>query len=198
MSKKESIKARQNKEDKASQANSGFRQAAIAGVLNSDRFYDYILVGLVAAYFLFYFFILSSSLANTYFWADENVHAYISSVIFKTHSIPAVLPEDIYGGFKYSYPPLFHILGAVVMEIGGFPALKFTNLILLILFLIGFYFLIRKFYGNSEALLACLLISLSPTIAINSIRFMTEMLSMVLIFLSFIFLVAALKKTNRF
>ena len=198
MSKKESIKARQNKEDKASQANSGFRQAAIAGVLNSDRFYDYILVGLVAAYFLFYFFILSSSLANTYFWADENVHAYISSVIFKTHSIPAVLPDDIYGGFKYSYPPLFHILGAVVMEIGGFPALKFTNLILLILFLIGFYFLIRKFYGNSEALLACLLISLSPTIAINSIRFMTEMLSMVLIFLSFIFLVAALKKTNRF
>ena len=83
------------------------------------------------------------------------------------------------------------------MAIGGFPALKFTNLILLILFLAGFYMLIRWLYGNSEGLLASLLIILSPTIAINSVRFMTEMLSMVLVFLSFIFLAAALKKDNR-
>ena len=57
--------------------------------------------------------------------------------------------------------------------------------------------LIRWLYGNSEGLLACLLIILSPTIAINSVRFMTEMLSMVLVYLSFIFLAAALKKDNR-
>lgn len=198
MSKKKSKKARQNSQDTASQASSGYRQSSIAGVLNSDSFYDYILVGLVTAYFLFYFFKLYSSLANTHFWYDENVHAYISSIILRTHHIPAVLPEDIYGGLKYSYPPFFHIVGAIVMAIGGLPALKFTNLILLILFLIGFYLLIRKYYGHHEALLACLLISLSPTIAINSIRFMTEMLSMALIFLSFIFLVAAIKDANHY
>ena len=186
---KQKIPSRTDPEDKNN---------AFTGVFKRESVIDYTLLGLTIAFFIFYILKLYSSLENTFFWADENVHAYISSVISKNHSIPAVLPEDIYGGFKYSYPPFFHILGAIVMAIGGFPALKFTNLILLLLFLMGFYFVIRKYYGNSEALLACLLISLSPTMAINSIRFMTEMLSMVLIFLSFIFLVAALKKTNRF
>ncbi len=166
MSKKKSKKARQNSQDTASQASSGYRQSSIAGVLNSDSFYDYILISLVTMLIFFFIFLNFIHLWQTrIFGHDENVHAYISSVILKTHSIPAVLPEDIYGGLKYSYPPFFHILSAIVMAIAGFPALKFTNLILLILFLVGFYFLIRKYYGNDEALLACLLISLSPTIA---------------------------------
>ena len=194
MSKKKTKPARQKNQKKASQAGSANQQISFEKVLKSESVYDYILISLTIAYFLFYFFKLFSSLENTFFWADENVHAYISSIILKTKSLPAVLPDDIYGGFEYSYPPFFHILGAMVMAIAGFPALKFTNLILLIFFLTGFYLLIRKYYGNSEALLACLLISLSPIIAINSIRFMTEMLSMVLIFWSFFFLVMAIKK----
>jgi len=173
------------------------RKNAFTHLLKNERVIDHIIFSLALAYFLFYIFKLYSSLDNTFFWADENVHAFISSVILKTHSIPAVLPENIYGGFKFSYPPLFHILGAMVMAIGGFPALKFVNLILLILFMVGFYFLIMKYSGHHEALLACILISLSPTIAINSIRFMTEMLSMVLIFLSFIFLAAAIRNANQ-
>ena len=192
MSKKKSSKTRQSSATGSEPKNSVF-----AGVSTNENLIDYILLSLAIAYFIFYIFKLYSSLGNTLFWADENVHAYISSIILKTHSIPAVLPEDIYGGFEYSYPPFFHILGAMVMAIAGFPALKFSNLMLLILFLLMFYFLIRKYYGNNEALLACLLISLSPTLAINSIRFMTEMISMVLIFLSFIFLVAALKKASH-
>jgi len=195
MSKQKTIKAKQKK---SSQTSTESGSTALADVLKSESLYDYILISLSIAYFLFYFFKLYSSLGNTFFWADENVHAYISSIILKTKSLPAVLPEDIYGGFKYSYPPFFHILSAIVMAIAGFPALKFTNLILLGLFFIGFYLLIRKYYGNSEALLACLLISTSPTIAINTIRFMTEMLSMVLVFFSFFFLVVALKKSNHF
>jgi 4-amino-4-deoxy-L-arabinose transferase-like glycosyltransferase len=170
---------------------------AFTKFLKNESAYEYVLNGLTLAYFLFYIFKLYSSLGDTFFWADENVHAYISSIILKTRSLPAVLPDDIYGGFEYSYPPFFHILGAIVMSIAGFPALKFTNLILLIFFLTGFYFLIRNYYGNSVALLASLLISLSPTIAINTIRFMTEMLSMVLVFFSFFFLVAAIKKSNH-
>lgn len=180
------------------QPGSKFRKNAFAQVLRSERVIDHIIFSLTLAYFVFYIFKLYSSLDHTFFFADENVHAFISSVILKTHSIPAVLPETIYGGFKYSYPPLFHILGAVVMAIGGFPALKFANLLLLILFLVGFYLLIWKYYGQHEALLACILISLSPTVAINSIRFMTEMLSMVLIFLSFIFLAEAIRNANHY
>ncbi len=197
MSKQKTINPGQKKQNKIQQTVPETKNFATAAVFKRDKKFDYILIGLILAYFLFYFFKLYSSLGNTFFWADENVHAYISSIILKTRSLPAVLPEDIYGGFEYSYPPLFHIFGAIVMSIAGFSALKFTNLILLIFFLAGFYFLIRAYCGNSAALLASLLISLSPTIAMNAIRFMTEMLSMALVFFSFIFLATAIKKSNH-
>jgi 4-amino-4-deoxy-L-arabinose transferase-like glycosyltransferase len=190
MSKQKTIKAKQKQ---SSQTGTESGSTALAGVLKNETVIDYILLSLTIAYFIFYIFKLYSLLGITFFWADENVHAFISSIILKTKSLPAVLPDDIYGGFEYSYPPFFHILSAFVIATGGFAALKFTNLILLILFLIGFYFSIRKYYGISEALVACLLISLSPIVAVNSIRFMTEMLSMLLIFGSFFFLVMTIK-----
>jgi len=160
--------------------------------------YDLILTCIVATYFLYYIISLFSTLSEVHFWADENVHAYISSVIFENMRLPALLPEEVYGGFEFSYPPFFHIMNAFVMAIGGFPALKFTNLILLILFLGGFFFLIRMHYGNDVALIACLLISLSPTVAINSVRFMTEILSMILVFLSFFSWLVAIKTGKTF
>jgi len=196
MSREKTKTATHKKQTKASQADSGSRQISPGEVIKSERLFDYILICLTVGYFLFYLFKLFSSLENTFFWADENVHAYISTIILKTKSLPAVLPDDIYGGFEYSYPPFFHIIGALAMAIAGFPALKFLNLIILVLFLIGFYALIRIYYGNSEALLACLLISLSPMVGMNSTRFMTEMLSMVLIFGSFFFMVLALKEAK--
>ena len=198
MAKKKTITPGHKKQKKIPQTVPETKNFATAAVFKTDKIFDYILIGLTLAYFLFYFFKLYTFLESTFFWADENVHAYISSIILKTKSLPARLPEDIYGGFEYSYPPLFHILGAIVMSIAGSPALKFTNLILLIFFLAGFYFLIRTYCGNRAALLPSLLISLSPTIAMNTIRFMTEMLSMVLVFFSFMFLAAAIKKSNLF
>lgn len=173
------------------------RYFSIVDYLKIDELSDYILVSLFFIYFALYLLKLYSTLGMTFFWLDENVHAYISSVILNTGSIPAELPNEIYGGFEYSYPPLFHIIGALVMSIAGFPALKFINLILMGFFIFGFFLLIRNFYGIYEALTACLLISLSPTVVMNSIRYMTEMLSMVLVFLSFFFLVIAIKRANN-
>ena len=155
---------------------------------------NYVLSGLVLVFFAGYVYKLYSFLDITVFWADEIVHAYISSIISKTHQLPFVLPEAIYGGFEWSYPPLFHILSALIMSIAGTGALKFINLGILILFFICFYILIRKYYGQHEALWACLLMSVAPVIAINTIRFMTEMLSMLMIFFSFFFLLLALTK----
>jgi hypothetical protein len=57
--------------------------------------YDLILTCMVAAYLLYYLACLFASLGEVYFWADENVHAYISSVIFETARIPESLPGDI-------------------------------------------------------------------------------------------------------
>jgi 4-amino-4-deoxy-L-arabinose transferase-like glycosyltransferase len=136
-------------------------------------------------------------LEDTYFWADENVHAYIASVVFETHRIPFYLPEAIYGIFKNAYPPFFHILGASLISIAGFSAIKYLNLGLLVIFLFSFYYLIRKHYGKYEAVLASLLLSLSPVIAINAVRFMTEMLSMALMFFSFFYTTLSIKEQKK-
>jgi len=144
-------------------------------------------------YLLYYLFILFSSLNEVHFWADENVHAYISSVILENLRLPSQLPEDIYGGYEYSYPPFFHILNAIVMAIAGFPALKYSNLILLVVFMGSFFFLLRRHYGIDVALVTCLLISLSPTLAENTVHFMTDLLSMVLVFASFFSWLLAIK-----
>jgi 4-amino-4-deoxy-L-arabinose transferase-like glycosyltransferase len=70
--------------------------------------------------------------------------------------------------------------------------------VLLILFLPSFYFLIRKHYENNAAVVAVLLLTLAPVLAINTIRLTTEMLSMVCIFFSVFFLTIALRKTDKF
>ena len=187
MTPKKTIKTKPKRQKDSSETISATPKIAFTKFLKNKSAYEYVLNGLTSAYFLIYIFKLYASLGDTFFWADENFHAYITSVIAEVKHLPAVLPENIYGGYEYSYPPFFHILSALVMSIAGFPALKFINLILLIVFLAVFYFLIRTHYGNNEALLACLLISMSPIIAINTIRFMTEMLSMVLVFFSFFY-----------
>jgi 4-amino-4-deoxy-L-arabinose transferase-like glycosyltransferase len=156
----------------------------------------YIFGFLLVVYLLCYVLKLWGSLGDVQFWSDENVHAYISSIIAETHRLPAKLPDVNNGGFVWSYPPLFHIIAAAIMSVMGFAALKYINLILLILFFICFYFLIQKYYGQNTALIACLLISLSPAVATNSVRFMTDILSMILIFFSAFFFFIAVEKEN--
>ncbi len=162
-----------------------------------DKAFRYFLDTSVLVFVLYYLHRIWSFLGNTHFWSDENFHAYVRSVILKTHRIPFILPDEVYGMREFSYPPLFHIIGALAMSIGGFPVLKYINLTLLALFLFGSYALIRKYYSSYEASIACLLLSLSSVIAVNTVRFMTEMLSMVLIFLSFFFVLLALKKLKK-
>ena len=197
MSKKKTIKAKQKKSSQSADKNSVKNLSVPASKIPSEKIYNYILNGLFIAYLLFYIFRLYSSLADTFFWADENKHAYICSLIFKSHQIPQVLPEEIYGQFKWSYPPLFHILGALYIWILGLGALKFFNLMLLLIFLVSFYGLIRKFYGQLEAIAASLLITVAPILAINTVRFITEMLTILLIFYSFFFMVLALKNETK-
>jgi hypothetical protein len=162
-----------------------------------EKAFGYFLNACLLIFFAYYFYKIFSFLGETYFWSDENVHAYISSVILKTHRIPFVLPEEIYGMREFSYPPLFHILSAFAMAIGGFSILKYVNLILLMCFVISSYTLIRRYYGKYEATISCLLLSLSSVTAINTIRFMTEMLSMVLVFFSFFFVLVSLKESKK-
>ncbi len=188
----------QGKKIKSPRVNVGFKRADAAMALKQDIVIKHVLTGLLFIYLLYYLFQLYASLDNTLFWADENKHAYLCSVVYKTHQIPAILPDDLYGEYRWSYPPLFHILGAAFMGIAGSAGLKFFNLVLLIVFLPAFYFLIRKHYGNNAAVVAGLLMTLAPVLAINTIRLTTEMLSMLCIFFSAFFLTIALRKTDKF
>ena len=189
-------KSKHSKTEKSSKKISEVKAGVLSGDPRSQFIFKYLFSCLLLIYLLFYLFKLFSSLGETFFWADENTHAYISSLIAETHRLPARLPDDIYGGFVWSYPPLFHIVAAGVLSVAGFAALKYINLVLLLLFFICFYFLILKYYGQNEAVIACLLISLSPALAINSIRFMTDMLSMFLIFFSVFFFLRAIEKND--
>jgi 4-amino-4-deoxy-L-arabinose transferase-like glycosyltransferase len=198
------MESAKRKKSKRSQKKKSSRKVTEAKPLDLTRdsrqeaLFRYLLSGLVFIYLLFYLFQLYASLDNTFFWADENKHAYISSLVYKTHQLPTILPDDLYGDYRWSYPPLFHILAATFMGIAGPSALKFFNLILLLIFLPSFFYLIRKHYGNNEAVVACLLVTLSPVLAISTIRFITEMLSMLCIFFSFFFLLVALKNSDKF
>jgi 4-amino-4-deoxy-L-arabinose transferase-like glycosyltransferase len=198
MSSAKSKKSKRSKKKKSSNKISEVERADLADDSRQEIIFKYVLNGLLLIYLLYYLFQLYASLDNTFFWADENKHAYICSLVYKTHQIPMILPDDLYGGYRWSYPPLFHILGAAFMGIAGPAFLKFFSLSLLLIFLPSFYFLIRKHYGNNEAVIACFLITLSPVLAINAIRFTTEMLSMLCIFFSSFFFVIAVKKANKF
>ena len=190
-------KSRRAGKKKASGKITGTGPAPATGGLKHDLMVRYALTGLLLVYLLCYLFQLYMSLENALFWADENKHAYICSLVSKTHQIPTDLPEDLYGEYRWSYPPLFHLLGGAFMGIAGDDALKVFNLILLSAFLPTFYFLIRNHYGGDTAFMACVLLTLAPVLAINTVRFTTEMLSMICFFLSFFFLMLALEKKDR-
>lgn len=168
-----------------------------AVISKRQKIFDFTITGSCLIFFIYYFSILFSQLHETFFWADENFHSYISGIISETHQIPFYLPDEIYGKYILMYPPLLHIIGGLAISLAGVSALQYINFLLLLLFFPSFFILIQKYYDRQVALIACLLLSLSPVVAINSVRFMTEMLSMLMMFFSFFFAMLALQK-NRF
>jgi hypothetical protein len=189
-------KSKNKKKNKAPDTISAGKTVALMGEAEWQGISKYIFGFLLLVYFVCYFLKLWESLGDAHFWADENVHAYISSIITETRRLPAQLPDDIYGEFVWSYPPLFHIMAAGIISVAGFAALKYVNLTLLFIFFICLYYLMHKYYGHTAALITCLLISLSPALAINSVRFMTDMLSMILLFFSFFFFLKAIESNH--
>ena len=102
-------KAKHSKKKKSSNEISEVKRTYLTGDSRRDIVFTYVLHGLLFIYLLYYLFQLYASLDNTFFWADENKHAYISSLVYKTQQLPTILPDDLYGDYRWSYPPLFHI-----------------------------------------------------------------------------------------
>src|SRR5262245_11998904 len=74
-----------------------------------------VLTLLVATAFLA---ILSVDAGSGTFFADECFHAAVVRWIVEHGSLPVRLPE-FYSGFAYTYPPLFHLLGATLARFAG-------------------------------------------------------------------------------
>ena len=67
--------------------------------------------------------------AGAVFQTDECFHAHVAQWIAAHGRLPREVPE-LYSGFAYFYPPLFHIVGAVSVAIAGVASLPFLNVIL--------------------------------------------------------------------
>ncbi|NLN91766.1 MAG: hypothetical protein GX130_00465 [Candidatus Hydrogenedens sp.] len=81
------------------------------------------------------------------------------------------------------HPPLLHLSGALLIRILGYgiDRLAFTNTLVFMTALIGFYLLVRSFLKQSEALFATAVFSLTPMVYMASRYFMTDFLSMALV-----------------
>ena len=115
MSPAKSKKSKNSKKKKSSRKISEVKRVDSADDSRQEIVFKYVLNGLLFIYLLYYLFQLYASLDNTFFWADENKHAYICTVVSEIQEVPTILPDDLYGDYRWSYPPLFHILGAAFM-----------------------------------------------------------------------------------
>src|SRR5438477_8505733 len=70
-------------------------------------------------------FLLARQAAGARLQSDECFHAVVSQWIATHHTLPETLPQ-FYSGFAYYYPPLFHVLGGVIVAIGGGSAFRVT------------------------------------------------------------------------
>lgn len=94
------------------------------------------------------------------------------------------------------HPPLLHLSGAVLVRILGYgiDRLAFTNTLVFMAALVGFYLLVRSFLKHGEALFATAVFSLTPMVYMASRYFMTDFLSMALV----IWVVYALWKSEGY
>jgi len=140
----------------------------------------------VIVFFAFYFFKLLTFTINARLISDETLYAHIAQTIYHDKALPRMLPE-LYGGLLVSeYPPLFSIMGAAIYSILGINGFYLANIILLALLLASMFLLVRDYFSEDIALLACLFLVSAPMTAQLSLYFLGEMLTAFLAFLFFV------------
>jgi hypothetical protein len=100
MSSAKSKKSKHSTKKKSSKKISEVEQADLADDSRQEIVFKHVLTGLLFIYLLYYLFQLYASLDNTFFWADENKHAYICTVVSEIKGVPKILPDDLYGDYR--------------------------------------------------------------------------------------------------
>ncbi len=140
----------------------------------------------VLIFLALYFFKLITYTINARLIADETLYAHFAQTIAVKKALPHILPE-LYGGLLfYKYPPLFYMIGAAVYSIFGINGFYITNIILLTLLLASIFLLVRDYFSEDVALLACLFLVSAPMTAQLSLYFLGEMLTALVAFPFFV------------
>ncbi len=108
--------------------------------------------------------------------SDECFHAWMSEWIAAHGTLPATV-EGLYGGFKYFYPPLFHLLGALAVRLFGAPAFHELNVVLLAALLAATWFALARMYSRATAAIAVLALAAYPGLVLQGVRLYVECLS---------------------
>lgn len=108
--------------------------------------------------------------------SDECFHAAMAGHLAAHGTIPAVV-EGLYGGFKYFYPPLMHVLGAAVVKLFGMPAFRELNVALLAALFAAAWFGLARAASRTAAAIAVLALAAYPGLALQGVRLYVECLS---------------------
>jgi hypothetical protein len=116
---------------------------------------------------------LAAQAAGARFQTDECFHAQMSVWIATHRTLPHTIPE-LYSGFAYFYPPLFHVVGAVWAAVWGEGALRYLNVfvsgLLVLTILVG----ARSLGAPAAGRWACALGIANQWVSVHAVRLYVE------------------------
>ena len=111
---------------------------------------------------------------------DECFHAWVSRWVSIHGALPVTIPE-LYGGFAYFYPPLFHLVGGLATTVGGTRGFLLVNVAVtaLLLFVVARGAL--RLGAPAAARWGVALCVANTFLAVHSVRLYVEDLSTLLV-----------------
>ncbi|MEO5619032.1 MAG: hypothetical protein ABIS67_14785 [Candidatus Eisenbacteria bacterium] len=144
---------------------------------------------------VFYLVTLAQYVAGARLQTDECFHATMSGWIATHGTLPRVIPE-LYSGFAYFYPPLFHLLGALWIKAFGTDAFRFLNVFVTALLLAWVVLAGRPAGGRTAVRWAVLLCIANSWLAHHAMRLYVEQLT-TLLAVGAVLLILELRRSPR-
>jgi len=113
------------------------------------------------------------------FQTDECFHAYMSEWIASRGSLPRTIPE-LYSGFAYYYPPLYHILGAMGHRLFGVDGFKVVNIVVSGGLIAVLFFMSRRLGVPAAGRWAACLCVANVWLSMHAVRMYVEQLTTLL------------------
>ena len=142
--------------------------------------WDIIADGLALVLALVWFAGLAPQALGARLSTDECFHAFMSQWIAAHGALPRTIPE-LYSGFSYYYPPLYHILGAAAVIVGGAAGFKLLNLAITAVLLFAIAILCRRLGSAAAGRWAVCLCVANAWLGVHAVRMYVEQLTTLLV-----------------